>query len=298
VTAPDGPLRVAWAIRLLPKRLLSAFVGWATGLKAPGFLLRFAIRRYAKAFGADPADAAEPFEVHRTFRAFFTRPLKPGARPLPGDPAAIASPCDGRVVLACPIEQGTVLQAKDVPYALADLLGDEHASSVPGGTGGTRASPRFDGGTALTLYLAPGDYHRFHAPFDGEITEARHLPGDLWPVNAKAVAGVPRLFARNERVVLLGTTRSGQAFAFVPVGALNVGSIVVHALPGLVTNRWGRRAGAFTARFPHAIARGEELGWFAMGSSIVLLLGPGPGHLDPRAPGSPLRMGERIGAIG
>ena len=286
----DEAIRVSWAIRLLPKRLLSGFVGWATGLRAPGFLLRFAIRRYARAFGADPAEAAEPFEAHRTFRAFFTRALKPGVRPLPPGPLDVASPCDGRVVLGCEVHDGTILQAKGVPYTLAALLGDG-ASPRTG-----PAAARFAGGTALTLYLAPGDYHRFHAPFDARITEARHLPGDLWPVNAKAVAGVPRLFARNERVVLLGETRAGQAFAFVPVGALNVGSIVIHALPGLVTNRCCRRGGTWKAVLPHPIARGEELGWFAMGSSIVLLLGPGPVRLDPRAPGSPLRMGERIGA--
>jgi phosphatidylserine decarboxylase len=274
-------VRVSWAIRLLPKRALSAFVGWLTRRRAPGFLLRAVIRRYARTFGADPTDAAEPFEVHRTFRAFFTRALRPGARPIAD--AALVSPCDGRVVLGCDLDAGSVLQAKGVPYTVEDLLG-----------GGDAAS--FMGGSALTLYLAPGDYHRFHAPWDGRVTAARHLPGDLWPVNARAVAGVPRLFARNERVVLLGTTPTGQAFAFVPVGALNVGSIVIHALPHLVTNRLGRRRGSLEGFAPFDVARGQELGWFAMGSSIVLLLGPGPLRFAPLAPLAPVRMGQPLGA--
>lgn len=282
-------LRVAWAIRLLPRRALSRAVGWLTGLHAPRWMLDVAIRRYARAFGADPSDAAAPFGSHATFRAFFTRALRDGARPLPADPAAIASPCDGRVVLGSAIEAGTLLQAKGVPYSVAGLLGD-------GTPGAGDAATRFAGGQALTLYLAPGDYHRFHAPFDGVVEEARHLPGDLWPVNAQAVAGVPGLFARNERVALLGRTRAGQAFAFVPVGALNVGSIVMHALPGLATNRRDARARTHVG-LQCPVVRGEELGWFAMGSSIVLLLGPGPARLDAPAPGTPLRMGQPLGRL-
>jgi len=276
------------ALRLLPKRLLSRLVGGLTAWRAPGFLLRPAIARYARAFGADPREAAAPFDSHSSFRSFFTRALRPDARPLPPDPLALVSPCDGAVVLGSTVDEGTILQAKGVPYSLAELLGD-------GSPGATPAAPRFVGGSALIVYLAPGDYHRFHWPWDGRVSEARHLPGDLWPVNPRAVAGVPRLFARNERVVLLGERTSGPAFAFVPVGALNVGSIRVHALPDLVTNRAFRRASPGRTGLSLPAVRGQELGWFEMGSSIVLLLGPGAGRFADLAPGAPLRVGVEIG---
>lgn len=278
------------ALRLLPQRLLSRVVGGLTAWRAPGFLLRPAIARYARAFGADPAEAAEPFDAHRSFRSFFTRALRPGARPLAADPRALVSPCDGAVVLGSTLEDGTILQAKGVPYSLAELLGDDRRGATP-------AAPRFVGGSALTVYLAPGDYHRFHWPWDGHVTEARHLPGDLWPVNPRAVAGVPRLFARNERVVLLGELSSGAAFAFVPVGALNVGSIRIHALPDLVTNRAFRRASPLRTGLALPAERGQELGWFELGSSIVLLLGPGAGRFADLAPAAPLRVGLEIGRL-
>jgi len=276
-------------LRLLPKRLLSRVVGGLTAWRAPGLLVRPVIRRYARAFGADASEAAEPLEAHASVRSFFTRALKPGARPVASDPRALVSPCDGAVVLGCAVEAGTILQAKGVPYTLAALLGDP-----PGAPG---AAERFVGGTALTVYLAPGDYHRFHAPWDGRVTEMRHLPGDLWPVNPGAVAGVPRLFARNERVALLGELAGGGAFAFVPVGALNVGSIRIHAWDGLRTNRTFRRGTPARAGLSLPVARGQELGWFELGSSIVLLLGPGAGRFADLAPGAPLRMGREIGHL-
>lgn len=283
-------ITLSWALRLLPKRLLSRIVGGLTAWRAPGFLLRPAIRRYARAFGADPREAAMSFETHTSFRSFFTRALHADARPLPSDPRALTSPCDGAVVRGSAVEAGTILQAKGVAYTLAELLGDARHPASP-------AAPRFSGGTALTVYLAPGDYHRFHWPWNGRVTEVRHLPGDLWPVNAGAVAGVPRLFARNERVVLLGELASGAAFAFVPVGALNVGSIRIHALPDLRTNRLFRRAAPAHTGLALPTERGQELGWFEMGSSIVLLLGPGAGHFTDLAPGTPLRMGMEIGRL-
>ena len=284
------PIGIPLALRLLPKRLLSRLVGGLTAWHAPGFLLRPAIARYARAFGADPLEAAEPFEAHTSFRSFFTRALRPDARPLASDPRALVSPCDGAVVLGSSVEEGTILQAKGAPYSLSELLGDGRRAA-------TAAAARFVGGTALIVYLAPGDYHRFHWPWDGRVSEARHLPGDLWPVNARAVAGVPRLFARNERVVLLGELASGRAFAFVPVGALNVGSIRVHALADLVTNRAFRRASPSRTGLALPAERGQELGWFELGSSIVLLLGPGAGGFANLAPAAPLRVGLEIGRL-
>ncbi len=127
----DERIGLSLSLRLLPKRLLSRLVGGLTAWHAPGFLLRPAIARYARAFGADPLEAAEPFEAHTSFRSFFTRALRLGARPLPPDPRAIASPCDGAVVLGSSVEEGTILQAKGAPYSLSELLGDDRSQAAP-----------------------------------------------------------------------------------------------------------------------------------------------------------------------
>lgn len=278
-----GP-RLSPLLHLLPRRAVSRLLGQLGRARVPGPLLRAFLGWYARAYGADLRQAERPLEAYRTFLDFFTRRLTPDARPLPADPAAVASPADGRVVQAGPVERGRLLQAKGAAYPLAELLG------------GAAEAEALAGGTFLTVYLAPGDYHRFHWPLDGRLTGVRHLPGDLWPVNDRAVASVPRLFVRNERVALTGRTAAGAPFAVVPVGALNVGSIRLTALPRLRTNRCVAGASP-AAALDLPGRRGEELGWFEFGSSIVLLLGAEAGRLDPLAPGTPLRMGQPVGRL-
>ena len=263
-------------------------MGFLASARVPRFLLRPAIVAYCKHFDVDLAEAALPISDHRRFNEFFARALRDGARPLDADPAAVLSPVDGRVHAAGAIEAGQVLQAKGVPYSVGELLGsDDDAREV-------------EGGTFATLYLSPRDYHRIHWPLDASVERVRHLPGDLWPVNDRAVAGVPRLFARNERVALFGRTATGGRFAFVCVGALNVGSIVL--APGLAsegarTNGWSRRRVEWTKSPPLAVRRGDELGRFEFGSAVVLLLAPGAGRLDTLETKSPVRVGRRIGTL-
>ena len=211
--------------------------------------------------------------------------MKPGLRPLAADPAAVLSPVDGRVYASGPIDDGTILQAKGVPYRVADLLGSEDDADT------------LRGGTFQTYYLAPKDYHRIHWPFDAAVARVRHLPGDLWPVNDAALASVPRLFARNERAPIVGTTASGAPFAMTPVGALNVGSIRLAFHP-LVTNRGGRAVPRAFPLSPHFEARrGDEAARFAFGSAVVLLLSPDAGHLDALLPGTVSRQGARVGTL-
>lgn len=276
--------RLSPVLRALPRRMVSRLLGQVGRLHLPGPLLQAFLGWYARTYGADLSQAERPLAAYRTFADFFTRRLAPGARLQPDDPLAVTSPADGRVVEAGTVEHGQLLQAKGAPYALADLLGSvEHAA-------------RYAGGSFLTVYLAPGDYHRFHWPLTGRLTSVRHLPGDLWPVNATAVASVPRLFVRNERVALEGRTPAGGAFACVPVGALNVGSIRLGALPRLRTNR--SVAGPFPAQ-PVDLpgARGDELGWFEFGSSLVLLLAADAGRFDALPPGTVLRVGQPVGRL-
>ncbi|MDJ0975336.1 MAG: archaetidylserine decarboxylase [Planctomycetota bacterium] len=271
-------------VRALPRRLVSRFMGQVGRLQAPSFLLQPILRVYCKAFGVDEAEMVRPLASYTSFLDFFTRPLKAGVRPLPEDPHAIVSPADGTVQNAGNVEAGTILQVKGLPYRVSDLLGSE------------RDAAPFEGGTFLTAYLSPGDYHRYHWCFDGTVHTVRHLPGDLWPVNEGAVYGVPGLFARNERVAVLGRTTSGHAFAYVPVGALNVGSIRL-TFHDVRTNR-GRAAQPRTWDVPdHVATRGAECGCFEFGSSIVLLLERGAGAFDALEPGARLRVGQAVGKL-
>lgn len=271
-------------VRLMPRRMLSRAMGFLAELPVPRLLLVPVLKAYAKGFGADLSEAARPLGAYRSFNDFFTRELRDGLRPLDADPTSLVSPVDGRVYASGAVEGGTILQCKGVSYRVADLLGSE-ADAAP-----------FHGGTFLTCYLSPKDYHRIHWPFDASVARIRHLPGDLWPVNDAALAGVPRLFARNERVAILGTTAAGAAVALVPVGALNVGSIRL-AFHRLRTNRGAPAVPRTIAIDPPVQARrGAEAARFAFGSAVVLLVSRAAGRLDPVEPHTIVRYGRRIGA--
>lgn len=271
-------------VRIMPRRLVSRLMGQVGRLQPPAFILQPILQAYSRHFGVNFDEMARPIESYRSFLDFFTRPLKEGARPMDPDPRVICSPADGAVQNAGGIDEGTILQVKGLPYSVAELLGS------------TEDAAPFDGGTFLTAYLSPGDYHRYHWPFDGTVQTVRHLPGDLWPVNERAVHGVPGLFARNERVAIVGRTATGHAFAYVPVGALNVGSIRL-SFHDVRTNRMRNAAVQTWNLGDHAIERGGECGYFEFGSSIVLLLERGAGSYDALEPGAKLRVGERVGRL-
>ena len=272
-------------VEALPRKAVSRALGFLSELPMPRLLLEPVLRAYSKGFGVDLSEAGRPLSAYASFNDFFTRELRPGLRPIAADPDTVVAPVDGRVYMSGPVENGTILQVKGVPYRVADLLGSV-ADAAP-----------FEGGSFVTAYLSPKDYHRIHWPLDGAIDLIRHLPGDLWPVNDTALARVPGLFARNERVAILGATRAGHPFALVPVGALNVGSIRLAFHP-LRTNR-GRTAVPHAIRFdpPIAAVRGAEAARFAFGSAVVLLLSKEAGHLDQPASGTVVRLGVPIGRI-
>ncbi len=272
-------------VRCLPRKAVSRALGFLSELPMPRLLLEPVLAAYSKGFGVDLAEAARPLSAYASFNDFFTRELRPGLRPIDADRASVVSPVDGRVYMSGSVENGTILQVKGVPYAVAELLGSADD-----------ARP-FEGGSFVTAYLSPKDYHRIHWPLDGFVDRLRHLPGDLWPVNDTALARVPRLFARNERVAILGRTSAGHPFALVPVGALNVGSIRLAFHP-MRTNR-GRTAVPRTIRFdaPIAAVRGAEAARFAFGSAVVLLVSRAAGRLAEPAPGTVVRLGTPIGRI-
>jgi phosphatidylserine decarboxylase len=293
-----SPRSVFWrgaisALERLPQAAISRFAGRVADLPIPRPMRRPVLSAFARAVGANPREAERPLEDYRTLDAFFVRRLREGARPWRADPSGAGSPVDGVVGQIGEIASGRLVQAKGLDYTAAELLADE------------RLAARLDGGPFVTLYLAPRHYHRIHAPCRGRIVEARHVPGALLPVNAPAVASVPRLFARNERVVCALEAPFGGA-ALVAVGATNVGRIEsvfdpdwngprggVTNLPG--SGGRGRAAGSRRYDPPLAVDAGDELMAFHLGSSVVVLFEAGRVLLDPRVvPGREVRVGDPL----
>ena len=269
-----------------PRRLLSRLVRHATRLPVSPlqqWLIRTVVRRYA----VDLSDAVEPDpRSWPTFNAFFTRALRPETRPLPIGPDEVAAPSDGTVQDAGEVTDTTLVQAKSLTYTIESLLG-----------GDRQAAAAFSGGSSATIYLAPRDYHRVHLPIDGSLAALVHLPGDRFSVNPATAVRIPHLFARNERVVFHFRGADGRPFAIVMVGALLVGSIEtpwtgpVADLPGPDgARRWELDA--------PELARGDEIGRFNMGSTVIVLFPRGTVRWDAAfRPGASVRCRQGIGRL-
>ncbi|HET8899450.1 MAG TPA: archaetidylserine decarboxylase [Rhodanobacteraceae bacterium] len=267
---------------LLPHRTLSKLVRRATRWTWRPWK-NWLIGRIVRAYAVDMSEAAEadPFSYPQ-FNAFFTRALKAGARPADPAPAAILSPADGRISQAGIIRDGRILQAKGQDFSVAEFLADASAAE------------RYRNGRFVTVYLSPRDYHRAHMPLDGQLQETVHVPGRLFSVAPFAVAGVPRLFARNERLLCHFDGPRGP-FVVAMVGAMLVsgvetvwsGEVIPPYADRIARQDW--RAQAVT------LARHAEMARFNMGSTVIVLL-PSGAELDPDlAPEQPVRMGQRLG---
>lgn len=270
---------------LLPHRFLSRLVMWGTRWTFAPWK-DFLIRRIVKAYRVDLDEAATTDHADWPhFNAFFTRALKPGARPLAaGASDTVLCPADGKVSQSGPVTDGRILQAKGQDFSVAELLADDLAAVA------------YADGAFLTVYLSPRDYHRVHMPLAGELVETVHVPGRLFSVAPFAVAAIPRLFARNERLVCRFEGEHGP-FAVVLVGAMLVsgietvwGGVEVPPYASTITRRDWRGRGV-------RLERGAELGRFNMGSTAIVLL-PSGGRFDPSlAPESPVRMGQAVGLV-
>ena len=271
---------------LLPKQALTSLAGVLAGARG-GAATTVAIRAFVQRYGVNMAEAAEPdIAAYATFNEFFTRALKPGARPLAQ--ADLICPVDGAISQFGAIDGDRIFQAKGHHYTTQALVGGDGALAA-----------HFHGGLFATLYLSPRDYHRIHMPCAGRLLRMIHVPGDLFSVNPATAQGVPGLFARNERVVCVFDGEAGP-WVLVLVGATIVGSMAT-VWHGVVNPpRTGRvREWAYHDQ-DIRLAQGQEMGRFLLGSTVVMLF-PHPPEGGTRlnfnpawAPGRPIRLGETM----
>lgn len=279
----------SWPLAILPHALLSRAVRQATRWRTrwwKNLLIRLFVRR----FNVDMTEAEQPdATTYPDFNAFFTRALKAGIRPLPAAVEAIACPVDGRVSQAGAIDRDRILQAKGHDYSLTTLLG-----------GDAQRAAAFSGGEFATLYLSPRDYHRIHMPSTATLLETVYVPGRLYSVAPHTTRAIPGLFARNERLVCVFETGSGP-MAMVLVGAIFV-SCMETIWSGIVNPRMRQQLQATRHDRPGMPAvrlqRGAEMGRFNMGSTVILLFGPGQARWsEALRAGAPVSMGQLIGTV-
>ena len=266
---------------VLPHRLLSSAarrLAYSRNRLVKQTLINAVVRN----FDVDLDEAAEPdARAYPSFNAFFTRALKPGARDAHPDTDVLLMPADGHISQCGPIEDGRIFQAKGQSFTAAELLGDDAA-----------AEP-FRNGLFATVYLSPRDYHRVHMPWGGTLRETVHVPGRLFSVGTDAVASVPRLFARNERLVCHFDTEFGP-MCLVMVGALLVSGVEtvwsgveIPAYGDRITRKDWRDKGITLERF-------AEMARFNYGSTVIVLLPPGVATLAPLRAEQPVRLGEPL----
>ncbi|PWW49062.1 archaetidylserine decarboxylase [Melaminivora alkalimesophila] len=266
---------------LLPKQALSALAGCLASARG-GAWTTAAIRRFVARYGVDMSEAADPdIASYATFNDFFTRALRPGARPLA--PTEVICPVDGVVSQLGAIEGDRIFQAKGHHYSTTALLAGDAALAA-----------RFQNGSFATIYLSPRDYHRVHMPCDGRLLRMEHVPGSLFSVNPTTARGVPGLFARNERVVCLFETPLGP-MALVLVGATIVGSMATVWHGQVNPPRTGKLRRWDYEGKEIRLQRGEEMGRFLLGSTVVLLFERAAVRFEPGwAALRPVRMGDAM----
>ena len=277
---PGTTERLAVAAQhLLPKQLITQFAG-LVARREDGALTTAIIRRFIRRYGVNMAEAANPDPAsYASFNQFFTRPLKPGARPLAQ--ADLVCPVDGAVSQFGAITGERIFQAKGRDYSATALLGGDSALAA-----------HFHGGHFATLYLSPKDYHRIHMPCAGRLLRMVHVPGDLFSVNPATARGVPGLFARNERVVCVFDGPHG-VWVNVLVGATIVGSMAT-VWHGVVNPP--RPGGVRDWRYADQdiqLTQGAEMGRFLLGSTVVMLFAQGALNFNLAwLPGAPVRLGQ------
>lgn len=274
--------------KFLPRLTLTALVFRLARIRTIS-IKNFFIRQFVNLYKVNVEEVKHSVpEDFATFNDFFIRELVAGARQIDSASESMVSPADGTVSAAGKIDKDRIFQAKGLHYTLTDLL----ATDVDDAN-------KFIDGTFATIYLSPSDYHRVHSPLAGELVAARYVPGDLFSVNEATVACLPNLFTRNERLICHFTTGYGPIVVIL-VGALNVGSISTRwsgdlrpRIKGVVDDIDIARTGISTR-----LDKGDLIGWFNMGSTVIVLLPPGScADLSALASGTKVRMGQAIGNL-
>jgi len=261
----------------VPRRLLTLFIGRLSRIENR-WVAAACIAVWRRFSDLDLSDARQTRFM--SLKDCFTRELQPGARPIDPDPSVLTSPCDAIVGANGRIGADTVLQAKGFPYPLLDLLADPDLVRY------------YRGGSYVTLRLTSSMYHRFHAPADARVEQVNYLSGDTWNVNPIALRRIERLFCKNERAIIRCRLRSGgELLTLVPVAAILVASIRLHFLDVLLHLRY---PGPNLIRCDVPVRRGEEMGWFEHGSTIIVFAPAGFRLCQNVRDGDPIRMGQAL----
>ncbi len=264
----------------IPRIALTQFMGWWSKRRHPG-VVKASMAVWRLFSDLDLSDAK--IQKFDSLHACFTRELVDGARPVCADPSVMTSPCDAIVGASGTIAQGQVFQAKGFPYSLSSLLGGSRLC--------LDAARQLEGGTYITLRLTSSMYHRFHAPVDAKLNHVTYISGDVWNVNPVALKRVAELFCKNERAVLHLQTQDGVPFLVVPVAAVLVASMRLHAVDVLLNLRYqGPNEIPCQAQY----TKGQEMGWFEHGSTLLVFVPPGFELAPGIDCGRTIRMGQAL----
>ena len=266
---------------ILPRNSFNRLCGLVADTKFPRFLLTLLIRLFSWKYGVNLEESSKQVSEYKNFNEFFTRKLLPDVRTLDPDKEAVLSPVDGILGESGVINNEILIQAKGLEYRLADLLKDSEKSKL------------YDGGIFITIYLAPYNYHRIHSMVSGEVSQFCYVPGDLWTVSPLGVHHVPELFARNERLITFFETDKGEC-AIVKIGATVVGRIRV-VYHDISSNRFGATFQKSVLEPPLRVERGDEVGLFELGSTVICLFRPGQIELKDLKINQEILFGQAIG---
>lgn len=278
---------VVWRQYFVPQHALTRFGGLLSHCEIPwvkNYLIRYFVNRYQP--DLNEAQESNPY-AYPSFHEFFIRRLKPSFRPVDSSPQSICSPCDGMISQIGKIKQGSLLQAKGHSFSVAALLGDNADAEA------------FANGRYLTIYLAPKDYHRVHMPCNGTLEKLRYIPGRLFSVNPLTTQYVENLFSRNERVVTFFKHEQG-SFAIVLVGAMIVGSIFTRWGGVIAPHRGKKMEQILYPQTPQQhikLDKGDEMGYFSLGSTVIVLLAEDMRSEYDVSQNSRLVVGQRIGHL-